>query len=108
MGFVERLQTTLTSGHFLELFDHPRTEWNDLWLLTQLSHEGKHYAEYQKMMMQKGDKRKIPKRVELRIKSCLAGTMMDGPCNTAVIGVDVILHFHPVEILKKSWLTRTI
>ncbi|MPR04689.1 type VI secretion system tip protein VgrG, partial [Pseudomonas sp. MAFF 212408] len=34
-------QTTLTSGHFLELSDHPRTEWNDLWLLTQLSHEGK-------------------------------------------------------------------
>ena len=34
-------QTKLVSGHFLELSDHPRTEWNDLWLLTQLSHEGK-------------------------------------------------------------------
>lgn len=34
-------QSALASGHFLELSDHPRTEWNDLWLLTQLSHEGK-------------------------------------------------------------------
>ncbi|MBX8529507.1 type VI secretion system tip protein VgrG [Pseudomonas cichorii] len=34
-------QTTLTSGHFLELSDHPRTEWNDLWLLTEIFHEGK-------------------------------------------------------------------
>jgi len=31
----------LVSGHFLELSDHPRQEWNDLWLLTQVSHEGK-------------------------------------------------------------------
>ncbi|NVZ60344.1 type VI secretion system tip protein VgrG, partial [Pseudomonas edaphica] len=34
-------QTTLISGHFLELSGHPRKAWNDLWLLTQLSHEGK-------------------------------------------------------------------
>lgn len=34
-------QTKLVSGHFLELSEHPRKEWNDLWLLTQLSHEGK-------------------------------------------------------------------
>ncbi|WP_339456196.1 type VI secretion system Vgr family protein [Pseudomonas sp. EA_65y_Pfl1_P120] len=34
-------QTRLTSGHFLALSEHPRKEWNDLWLLTQLSHEGK-------------------------------------------------------------------
>ncbi len=26
-------QTRLISGHFLDLSDHPRTEWNDLWLL---------------------------------------------------------------------------
>ena len=34
-------QTTLTSGHFLQLSDHPRTEWNNLWLLTEVFHEGK-------------------------------------------------------------------
>jgi type VI secretion system secreted protein VgrG len=34
-------QTTLLSGHFLKLSDHPRQEWNDLWLLTRLTHEGK-------------------------------------------------------------------
>ncbi|WP_095126897.1 type VI secretion system tip protein TssI/VgrG [Pseudomonas sp. Irchel s3h14] len=34
-------QTRLISGHFLEMSDHPRTEWNDLWLLTEIFHEGK-------------------------------------------------------------------
>ena len=34
-------QTRLVSGHFLELSDHPRSEWNDLWLLTEIFHEGK-------------------------------------------------------------------
>lgn len=34
-------QTTLVSGHFLEISEHPRTEWNDLWLLTEIFHEGK-------------------------------------------------------------------
>ncbi|RMQ42170.1 Rhs element Vgr protein [Pseudomonas cichorii] len=34
-------QTTLNSGHFLEISEHPRTEWNDLWLLTEIFHEGK-------------------------------------------------------------------
>jgi len=34
-------QTMLVSGHFLTLSDHPRAEWNDLWLLTQIIHEGK-------------------------------------------------------------------
>ncbi|MFS2194433.1 type VI secretion system tip protein VgrG [Pseudomonas sp. Pseusp88] len=34
-------QTRLVSGHFLELSDHPRSEWNDLWLLTRIAHEGK-------------------------------------------------------------------
>ncbi|HCP53534.1 MAG: type VI secretion system tip protein VgrG [Pseudomonadaceae bacterium] len=31
----------LCSGYFLRLSDHPRSEWNDLWLLTSLVHEGK-------------------------------------------------------------------
>jgi type VI secretion system VgrG family protein len=31
----------LCSGYFLRLTDHPRSEWNDLWLLTSLVHEGK-------------------------------------------------------------------
>ncbi|WP_339527315.1 type VI secretion system tip protein TssI/VgrG [Pseudomonas sp. EL_65y_Pfl2_R96] len=34
-------QTRLVSGHVLEISDHPRQEWNDLWLLTQVIHEGK-------------------------------------------------------------------
>ncbi|MGE8358639.1 type VI secretion system tip protein TssI/VgrG [Pseudomonas sp.] len=32
---------TLVCGHFLELTDHPRAEWNQMWLLTEVLHEGK-------------------------------------------------------------------
>jgi type VI secretion system secreted protein VgrG len=32
---------TLVSGHFLDLTEHPRSEWNQLWLLTDVQHEGK-------------------------------------------------------------------
>ena len=31
----------LVSGHFMEMSDHPRADWNDLWLLTKITHEGK-------------------------------------------------------------------
>ncbi|WGK62404.1 type VI secretion system tip protein VgrG [Halopseudomonas sp. SMJS2] len=34
-------QPTLISGHFLALTEHPRADWNDLWLLTAVKHEGK-------------------------------------------------------------------
>ncbi|WPC05267.1 type VI secretion system tip protein VgrG [Pseudomonas benzenivorans] len=34
-------QPLLVSGHFLELSDHPRQDWNQLWLLTEIHHEGK-------------------------------------------------------------------
>ncbi|MDP9783064.1 type VI secretion system Vgr family protein [Pseudomonas fluorescens] len=34
-------QPALTTGHFLSLSEHPRQEWNDLWLLTEVHHEGK-------------------------------------------------------------------
>ena len=34
-------QPALATGHFLTLSEHPRQEWNDLWLLTQVHHEGK-------------------------------------------------------------------
>ena len=34
-------QPTLRSGYFLPLRSHPRDEWNDLWLLTEVIHEGK-------------------------------------------------------------------
>ncbi|MEX6500741.1 type VI secretion system Vgr family protein [Pseudomonas zhanjiangensis] len=34
-------QPRLVSGHFLDLGDHPRSDWNQLWLLTELIHEGK-------------------------------------------------------------------
>ncbi|EWC42817.1 type VI secretion system tip protein TssI/VgrG [Stutzerimonas stutzeri] len=32
---------TLVSGHFLDLTEHPRNAWNQLWLLTEVLHEGK-------------------------------------------------------------------
>ncbi|KAF1029295.1 MAG: Actin cross-linking toxin VgrG1 [Pseudomonas sp.] len=34
-------EPTLLTGHFLPLTDHPRAEWNDLWLLQEVIHEGK-------------------------------------------------------------------
>lgn len=34
-------QPLLASGHFLPLAAHSRADWNDLWLLTELHHEGK-------------------------------------------------------------------
>nr|MBF0681786.1 type VI secretion system tip protein VgrG [Pseudomonas sp.] len=34
-------QPTLCSGHFLELTEHPRKDWNQLWLLTEIHHQGK-------------------------------------------------------------------
>ncbi len=34
-------QPRLASGHFLPLGEHPRSDWNQLWLLTELLHEGK-------------------------------------------------------------------
>jgi type VI secretion system secreted protein VgrG len=34
-------QPLLVSGHFLALSDHPTGRWNDLWLLTEIVHEGK-------------------------------------------------------------------
>ncbi|CEA01767.1 Rhs element Vgr protein [Pseudomonas saudimassiliensis] len=34
-------QPILVSGYFLALTEHPRADWNDLWLLTSVKHEGK-------------------------------------------------------------------
>ena len=34
-------QARLASGHVLEISGHPRQEWNALWLLTQVIHEGR-------------------------------------------------------------------
>ena len=34
-------EPALLSGHFLMLSAHPRGEWNDLWLLTEVLHEGR-------------------------------------------------------------------
>ncbi|MBX8571089.1 type VI secretion system tip protein VgrG, partial [Pseudomonas cichorii] len=33
-------QPALVSGHFLDLTGHPQTSWNQLWLLTEVRHEG--------------------------------------------------------------------
>ena len=34
-------QPRLLSGHLLEIAEHPRREWNDLWLLREIRHEGR-------------------------------------------------------------------
>ncbi|KUM42776.1 type VI secretion system Vgr family protein [Pseudomonas sp. EpS/L25] len=34
-------QPSLSSGHFLPLTEHPRADWNQLWLLTRIDHEGR-------------------------------------------------------------------
>ncbi len=34
-------QPRLVSGHFLPLSEHSRSDWNQLWLLTEVRHEGK-------------------------------------------------------------------
>ncbi|WAJ37727.1 type VI secretion system tip protein TssI/VgrG [Pseudomonas sp. GOM7] len=34
-------QPRLVSGHLLEISEHPQREWNALWLLTEVRHEGK-------------------------------------------------------------------
>ncbi|MEE1924017.1 type VI secretion system tip protein VgrG [Pseudomonas sp. 148P] len=34
-------QPALACGHFLPLAAHPRQAWNDLWLLTEVAHEGR-------------------------------------------------------------------
>jgi len=34
-------QPNLVAGHLLEISEHPRREWNDLWLLNEVIHEGK-------------------------------------------------------------------
>ena len=34
-------QPLLVSGHFLALTGHAKARWNDLWLLTEINHEGK-------------------------------------------------------------------
>jgi type VI secretion system secreted protein VgrG len=34
-------QPLLVSGHFLPLTEHSKARWNDLWLLTEVLHEGK-------------------------------------------------------------------
>ena len=33
--------SALVSGHFMRIKEHPRTQWNDLWLLTQVDHHGR-------------------------------------------------------------------
>ncbi|MDM8192314.1 type VI secretion system tip protein VgrG [Pseudomonas koreensis] len=34
-------ESSLVSGHFLQLTEHPRNDWNDLWLLTAVEHRGR-------------------------------------------------------------------
>lgn len=34
-------QCALSSGHFMPLSEHPYDEWNALWLLTEVSHQGR-------------------------------------------------------------------
>lgn len=34
-------EACLVSGHFLQLTEHPRQAWNDLWLVTSIEHHGR-------------------------------------------------------------------
>ncbi|KAA0994540.1 type VI secretion system tip protein VgrG [Pseudomonas sp. ANT_J12] len=34
-------QSALVSGHFLQLAEHPRADWNVLWLVTEIEHQGR-------------------------------------------------------------------
>ncbi|QXI15282.1 type VI secretion system Vgr family protein [Pseudomonas hamedanensis] len=34
-------ESSLVCGHFLQLSGHPRSDWNDLWLLTGVEHRGR-------------------------------------------------------------------
>ncbi|PWE38140.1 type VI secretion system tip protein VgrG [Pseudomonas prosekii] len=34
-------QSALVCGHFLQLAEHPRQAWNDLWLITQIEHHAR-------------------------------------------------------------------
>lgn len=34
-------QPVLVCGHHLSIVEHPRAEWNDLWLLTEIEHQGR-------------------------------------------------------------------
>ncbi|UVL46630.1 type VI secretion system tip protein VgrG [Pseudomonas moraviensis] len=34
-------ESALVCGHFLQLTEHPRSDWNDLWLLTAVEHRGR-------------------------------------------------------------------
>lgn len=34
-------ESSLVCGHFLQLTEHPRSDWNDLWLLTCIEHRGR-------------------------------------------------------------------
>lgn len=34
-------QCALASGHFMQIAGHPQVQWNDLWLLTHLTHRGR-------------------------------------------------------------------
>ncbi|MBC3364088.1 type VI secretion system tip protein VgrG [Pseudomonas sp. SWRI154] len=33
--------SAFASGHFMRIKEHPRAQWNDLWLLTQIDHHGR-------------------------------------------------------------------
>jgi type VI secretion system secreted protein VgrG len=33
--------SAFVSGHFMRIKEHPREQWNDLWLLTQINHHGR-------------------------------------------------------------------
>ncbi|WP_268810785.1 contractile injection system protein, VgrG/Pvc8 family, partial [Pseudomonas amygdali] len=41
LGEGQSDQPRLVSGHFLPLDGHPNKEWNALWLLTEVRHEGR-------------------------------------------------------------------
>lgn len=48
-------ESALISGHFLKLTEHPRQDWNDLWLLTAVEHHGRQPQVLEESVTSDGD-----------------------------------------------------
>ncbi|RON86281.1 type VI secretion system tip protein VgrG [Pseudomonas fluorescens] len=48
-------ESALVCGHFLQLSEHPRQDWNDLWLLTGIEHRGRQPQVLEESVTSDGD-----------------------------------------------------
>ena len=73
-------QPRLGSGYLLEISDHPRREWNDLWLLTEVLHEGKQPQVLEESVTQSGDSTDFTQGY----RNCFTATPWDVPFRPAL------------------------